>query len=269
MVQSNLWVVGCATALFAWVGLAIKGRIDGIGLSGAALFLFVIYTLDRYRSTPEDQRDAPVDLDPSAFVARHRVWFRAALILALAGLVGLGCFRPRFFLSLLAAFTITAFYLVPVPFLGRRLKELPFFKNAYAPLSVVLLAMVFLECWPTSLSGAAVLGSAVLLCQLNAWTFDLKDIEGDRGAGIRLLSTILEPRTLIHLLLIESVLLAGLFVVFLPAPWHLGASLAAIGNVLSLMRMRRRFDLHWLFLVHEAMLAVPFLVFLASRWIPW
>ncbi len=265
LVQSSLWTVACVSALYAWISLALLGRLDGIGLAGATLFLFIIYTLDRYRAPSEDRREAPVELDPTAFVGRHRAAFRVALLLSVLGLGALILHRPWMLWSLLASFAVTAFYVIPIPRRGLRLKDLPFFKNAYAPLSAVLFPMVFLNCWPTTERSIAVFLGAALLCQLNIWTFDVKDISADRTTGIKLLSTVLPTPAYLSILLTESLLLAGLFAWLVPAPWNLGAAGAALGSGISLWHLRRSFSLRWLFVVHEATVALPLLIHLLIR----
>lgn len=265
LVESSLWVTASFTALGAWMSLTLDGHIDVVGCAALALFLFVIYTLDRYRAQPEDAREAPRDVDPAAFVARHRPAFRVALAVAAAGLAALVAHRPRLLASVALSLAASAFYVVPLPLLGRRLKELPFFKNAYAPAVVVLFAVAFLGKLPDSPRALSVMAAMFIVLQLNIWAFDVKDIDDDRRAGLTLLSTIMPARTFLAALAAEALLAAVVSAFVLPAPASLAVSLTALANAAVLWRLRQRFSLRLLFFVHEALAALPLVVTLLVR----
>ena len=162
------------------------------------------------------------------------------------------------------------------PLLGFRFKDAPLLKTFFAP-TIITAALISL---PWIHEGPPVSRAAFALIAVRAWTLllfnmtlcDLRDIAGDRRAGIASLPAVLgekRTRTLLWLLLatIEALALATLWqspaslaapwrIVSLSAPLYLGAILLAIRRPRS-----ERFYEWWV----EGILFLPALAILAGR----
>lgn len=264
LVESGVWVSLTFPALGAWASLSIRGTVDGIGFAALCLFVFAIFGLDRYSEHPEDRHDRPLDIDPVAFVQRHRGAFRAALLASAAAQIVLIALERRLALCLAIAFGSSVFYMVRVPVLGKRLKELPFFKNVYAPAVLTMFLYGFLGLRPTW-EGAPILAVVYFLTQINNITCDMKDVDNDRRAGLRLFSTALAPRRAYAVLVGGALVGAALSPLALPRPWSVGAVAGFLALAGVVDRLSRRFSRRLLFVWCEVALAVPLLVWAAGR----
>lgn len=264
-IQSSILSVTAVVSLCAWVSLTSYGYIDLVATAALGLILFIFYTLDRALAPPEDVFQPAGGLNPGAFVGHHHRFFRKALIVAvllLAFLIGL---RPKLLFDLIGAVAVVLFYMVPVPGLAGRIKDIPYFKHVYAPLSLVAFTIIFFGIDPRQPGHCGALCGLVGLAQINTWAFDLKDIEGDRRAGIRLLAGVVPPRTYLALLACEALLLAPVFFAVVPPSGKLGAVAAAIGNAVILLVLRHRFSLRVLFYGLDAIAIVPLAIALLFR----
>lgn len=262
LVQSGIWVTLAWVALGAWASLAAVGKIDGIGLATMTAFLFQIYTLDRYVTHPEDQQDGAHVLDPAAFVARHRKSFRYALFLSLLMQLVLVVMRPWLLVALAISWGITVFYVVRVPLLNLRLKQVPFFKNVYAPTVLTAYIVMFLRL-PLGGKSAPVLASVFIVVLINVLAFDMKDVDNDRRAGLRLISTELPPQVVYALLIGGSLLSAALFLLAMPRPWSLTIAVSLVSMAGCILRLSRRFSRSLLFVVLDGLAALPLLLAVA------
>jgi 4-hydroxybenzoate polyprenyltransferase len=261
LVESSLWVSLHTTAFGAWVSIAAGRTIDIVELTALFIYLLQIYTLDRYLDHPEDHGAPAERPNPAAFVARHRGAFRAALIASAAIDVLLVAIKPALLFRMAFCFALTAFYMVRVPWIGLRLKEVPFFKNVYAPGALLAVFCAFLGIVP-SWQDAPVLAMAYLLMQLNTILFDMKDVENDRRAGIRLISTVFAPDTVYALLTGCALAGALVFSIALPAPWNIGAIAGFLTTGVWVRRLARRFSRRLLFVWVDTQ-DIPLLVTLA------
>jgi 4-hydroxybenzoate polyprenyltransferase len=264
LVESSLWVSLQIVVLGAWISLAARGTIDGLGLAALFLFSFQIYTLDRMMGHPEDCVAPAERPAPAEFVGRHKRAFRKALVASAAIELMILTIKPMLLVSIAFSAGATAFYMVRVPWIGMRLKEVPFCKNVYAPGVLMAIICAFSGVVP-SRQDAPVLGAAFLLLQIDIVTFDMKDVENDRRAGLRLISTVLPPRAVYALLVVSALVCAGLFSVFIPAPWNVGVVAGFLSAALCVRRLARRFSRRFLFFWGDAVTAVPLLVTLAIR----
>lgn len=264
LVESGAWVSLVVVALGAWASLATRDAIDWTGLTALGLFLFAIFGLDRFFDHPEDRHDRVVDIDPAAFVRRHRGAFGAALLAASAALVALVALDRRLVLALAIAFGSSIFYMIRVPVLGKRLKELPFFKNIYAPAVLTTFTCSFLGL-PFTRESGPVLAVVFFVIQINNITFDMKDVENDRRAGLRLISTTFSPRRVYAMLVGAALVGAALSPLALPRPWSIGAAAGFLALAGIVQRLSRRFSRRLLFVWCDGVLAVPLLVWAAGR----
>ena len=207
---------GLASALFAtgfqpYASLALTGQIDPVASSSMLLFVWKMYLLDRLKTNPEDDHDGAGNA--AAFARRHRAgcWtLFAVLALAQAWLV---VRQPWLARSIALSLAVSVLYLVRLPLLKRRVKEIPYLKCFY--LSAVALVIV---AWFTPGLGAAAPGRVVavaaicfLLYFLNFSLYDVKDLEGDARANLRTLAGAVPLPIFLraHLLLSSIVLVLG------------------------------------------------------------
>lgn len=162
------------------------------------------------------------------------------------------------------------------PLLGFRFKDAPLLKTFFAP-TIIAAALIGL---PWIHEGAPASGAAFALIALRAWALllfnmtlcDLRDIAGDRRAGIASLPVVLgekRTRTLLWLLLgtIEALALATLLQspASLAASWRivaLGAPLYLGGILLAVRRPRSEGFYEWWV---EGILFLPAFAVLAGR----
>ena len=204
------------------------------------LFLWAMYLWDRLGSRPEDAVQ-PAD-GAGAHVHRHARSYRTLLALLLVLLAWRVLREPPLALALGASLLLSAGYLLPLPGLGRRIKELPFAKTPYLAGVVVLMPGFWLQAPPSGAAGWAMLLALASLCAANFMIFDLKDVDSDCRAGIRTLANRL-PLPVLLRVAAAPVALAAVMALVLPPP--LAAVLLALcgAYALSLHRLgRHRLD---------------------------
>lgn len=203
-------------------------------------FVWMMYVLDRLKPQPEDAGAG--DESAAGFVKRRRGTF--SLLVAALVLVQAACAaaQPRFAVALAASFLASIFYLVPLPWIGKRTKDLPYAKTLHNMLAMVFIpaAVIWADAavpWSTLVWAAPV---PVLLGGINNVLYDLKDIEADRRAGIRTFAVALGPRRLIAGAGAVLAATTTLALLSLPPPLMLvSACLAAFyGAVLWALRAR-------------------------------
>ncbi|HEX4086512.1 MAG TPA: UbiA family prenyltransferase [Chthoniobacteraceae bacterium] len=173
-------------SLGRWTGFA-SGRLLPLWLAGA----LVVYNLDRLKRDPSDSLNTPERVELHGMLRRWS-WLLAVggsavlvlwpLLMGNAALLGLTCLALAVSLS------------YSFPLMGPRLKEVPVLKTLFAPM-VVLVAVLA----PPVLFQRLAIGAPLLLAAGWAWTLllfnmllcDLRDIEGDRLAGIKSLPVLL------------------------------------------------------------------------------
>lgn len=227
-------------------------------------FIWSMYLLDRLKSAPEDAGRG--DASAGGFVARRRrlfVGLAAALALAqVACIVAM----PRLGLWTLGALLVSSLYVLKIPVLGRRVKDIPFVKPFYLGTVYALLAWgIVVVDGDTARTGLGPFAFVVVVFGVNAALYDLKDAAADRRAGIRTFANTFSHRTFLAgagLVLLALVLSSSLL---LPAHlMQLGLVSLALYAVALLALRRRPFDMTMSAAIDGGHAAAVILVWLAS-----
>lgn len=261
LIESSVWVIACILALAIWTSLMLRSHVDIPGLLSFALFLFQIYWLDRSRAPQEDSPSREQRPSPSLFILKYRLlhsYFIGATLLA----QGLLFIRyPRLFISYVLALFVTVFYVLPLPALGKRIKEFPYAKNVYAPAAFTFCLFIFSEHLFSKENAWVFLIVNFFLSAANSALFDMKDIEGDRRAGLRLISTCADPGTVFKSLIIFNFLCALSFLVLLPPMMGIPVTAAFVAQGSVACCMAWRFSKRGLMFFADGVLFVPLLVY--------
>jgi hypothetical protein len=184
---------GLASALFVsafqpFIALAVTGAVRPAWTAAMFLFVWTMYLADRLKLHPEDDHEA--DGNAAAFVRRHQraVWILFALLVAAQGV--LVAVDPALVRPIALATLISLLYLVRLPLVRRRVKEIAYLKCFYLAGTALLLVALFTPGLAGALDGAggALLAACFSLYFLNFSLFDAKDVEADRRANIRSLA---------------------------------------------------------------------------------
>jgi len=210
---------GLASALFVagfqpYASLVLTGGIDPVASSSMLLFVWMMYLLDRLKTNPEDAHDA--EANAAAFTRRHRVGCWTLFAALATAEVVLVIEHPRLLRAIGLSLAVSVLYLVRLPLLGRRVKEIPYLKCFFlSAISLVIVASFTpgLEAAPPG-RVVAVAGICFLLYFLNFSLYDIKDLEGDARANLKTLAALVPVPIFLraHRLLSLLVLLLGLVV---------------------------------------------------------
>jgi hypothetical protein len=214
---------GVASALFVtafqpFLSLAVTGEVRPAWTASFFLFVWIMYLADRLRSNPEDQQEA--DGNAAAFVRRHR---RSMLGLCAALAVGQALLvigDPRLLARLALALAISSVYIVRLPFLGRRVKEIAYLKCFYLAGTALVLVGLFTPHLLAALDArtSLLLGACFSLYFLNFSLYDVKDVEADRRANIKTLAGACSPGLFLRAQLLGALLTLAAVLLLLPAP---------------------------------------------------
>jgi 4-hydroxybenzoate polyprenyltransferase len=244
-------------SLGRWAGFA-SGRLLPLWLAGA----LVVYNLDRLKQDPADSVNTPER------VRWHGMLRRWSWLLTVAGgavLVLWPLWIGNGGLLLLTALALPLSLSYSFPLMGPRLKDVPVLKTLFAPLVVltaVLAPPILLQGLAVSPALLMAAGWSWALLMFNMVLCDLRDIEGDRGAGTRSLPVLLgEKRTqgLLWLLIVAGAVCAMMH----GWPILAGATVAAL-SPLALAAHRRRNEAFYEWLA-EGTLFLPALVELGKH----
>ena len=244
-------------SLGQWAGFS-SGKLLPLWLAGA----LVVYNLDRLKKDPTDNVNTPERVRWHAMLRRWS-WLitalGAAVLVLWPLLIGNGV------LLLLTALALPLSLSYSFPLMGTRLKEVPVLKTLFAPL-VVLTAVLA----PPILFQGLALGTPLLLMTAWSWALllfnmvlcDLRDIEGDRAAGIKSLPVLLgEAGTQV---LLWALIATGTLCALLHGlPILAGATVAAL-SPLAMAAHRRRNEAFYEWLA-EGTLFLPALVTLGKH----
>jgi 4-hydroxybenzoate polyprenyltransferase len=242
-------------SLGRWAGFA-SGRLLPLWLAGA----LVVYNLDRLKQDPADSVNTPER------VRWHGMLRRWSWLLTVAGgavLVLWPLWIGNGGLLLLTALALPLSLSYSFPLMGPRLKDVPVLKTLFAPLVVltaVLAPPILLQGLAVSPALLMAAGWSWALLMFNMVLCDLRDIEGDRGAGTRSLPVLLgEKRTqgLLWLLIVAGAVCAMMH----GWPILAGATVAAL-SPLAAHRRRNEAFYEWL---AEGTLFLPALVELGKH----
>jgi len=184
---------GIGVTCLGWVSCCLTG---GSWLRSAPLWLggyLLVYNLDRLHYDPADRVNTPTrflcreSLRPKRLIV---IWLSVATLIGWPGLTG------RWWLIPLLALVIAAlqFYSRPLPYVRKRMKDLPVLKTFIAP-ALIATVLVF---WPVlelrrSLGFREILIFfwCLIILSVNSLSFDLRDIEGDVRTGTRTAAVLL------------------------------------------------------------------------------
>lgn len=186
-------VGGVGVTCLGWVACYLTG---GSWVRSAPLWLggyLLVYNLDRLHYDPADRENTP-----TRFLCRESLRPKRLILiwLSVITLVGWSALTGRWWLIPPLALVIAAlqFYSRPLPYIRKRLKDLPVLKTFIAPL-LIAVVLVF---WPVlelrrNLGTREILiffWCLIILC-VNSLSFDLRDIQGDLRLGTRTVAVLL------------------------------------------------------------------------------
>ena len=186
-------VGGVGITCLGWVACYLTG---GSWIWSAPLWLggyLLVYNLDRLHYDPVDRVNTP-----TRFRYRESLRPKRLIVIGLSAviLIGWSVLTGRWWLIPPLALVIAAlqFYSRPLPYLRKRLKDLPVLKTFIAP-SLIAAVLVL---WPVvelrrNLGTREILiffWCLIILC-VNSLSFDLRDIRGDLRMGTRTAAVLL------------------------------------------------------------------------------
>jgi 4-hydroxybenzoate polyprenyltransferase len=186
-------VGGVGVTCLGWVACYLTG---GSWIRSAPLWLggyLLVYNLDRLHYDPADRENTP-----TRFLCRESLRPKRLIViwLSVIALVGWSAFTGRWWLIPPLALVIAAlqFYSRPLPYIRKRLKDLPVLKTFIAPLLIAAVLVL----WPVlelrrNLGTREILiffWCLIILC-VNSLSFDLRDIQGDLRLGTRTVAVLL------------------------------------------------------------------------------
>jgi hypothetical protein len=221
---------GLASALFVvgfqpFLALQLTGRVDVLSTSSMLLLVWKLYLVDRAIQHPEDAHEH--EGNAAAFVRRYRLACSGLLLALAAAQAWLVVLRPQLLWSIAASVLVSLCYFTKLPVLGKRAKEIPYFKCFYLTGSSLALVAFFTPgIWRApSWTGGAALALAFVLYFLNFSLYDIKDLAADARANIKTLAATLPLR---HFLNVHvAVALLASLVALLALPGGAGRVLAA------------------------------------------
>jgi 4-hydroxybenzoate polyprenyltransferase len=186
-------VGGVGVTCLGWVACYLTG---GSWIRSAPLWLggyLLVYNLDRLHYDPADRENTP-----TRFLCRESLRPKRLILiwLSVIALVGWSALTGRWWLIPPLALVIAAlqFYSRPLPYIRKRLKDLPVLKTFIAPLLIAAVLVL----WPVlelrrNLGTREILiffWCLIILC-VNSLSFDLRDIQGDLRLGTRTAAVLL------------------------------------------------------------------------------
>jgi 4-hydroxybenzoate polyprenyltransferase len=186
-------VGGVAVTSLGWVSCYLTGSP---WLRSAPLWLggyLLVYNLDRLHYDPADQVNTPTRFLYRESLRSKRlllIWVSAATLVTWPAITGRWWLIP----PIVLAIAILQFYSRPMPFVRKRLKDLPVLKTFIAPFLIAAVLVL----WPV-LEIRRNLGAREMLVffwcfivlSVNSISFDLRDIQGDVRNGTRTLPVLL------------------------------------------------------------------------------
>jgi 4-hydroxybenzoate polyprenyltransferase len=207
------------------------------------LFVWMMYLVDRMGDHPEDrEHDEQGGGASASFVRQNRAGCRLLLLGLCGSQLALIWQEPQLLKSIAVSLACSVFYMVELPFVGKRVKQLPFVKCFYlAACSLVITASFTpgLASLPWARL-AAPLGVAYALYFLNYSLYDVKDVAGDTRANIRTFAAAMPLAVFLnaHVALALSTLLVALAI--LPHTAALVLSSVCLFHAGASLWLRRR-----------------------------
>jgi 4-hydroxybenzoate polyprenyltransferase len=186
-------VGGVSVTCLGWVACHLTGspwvRSAPLWLGGYLL----VYNFDRLHYDPADQVNTPRRFLYRESLRSKRfflIWLSAAVLVGWPAVTGRWWLIP----PIAVAIAALQFYSRPIPFVGKRLKDLPVLKTFIAPLLIAAVLVL----WPVLELGRSlglremlVFSWCFIILSVNSISFDLRDIEGDLRSRTRTLPVLL------------------------------------------------------------------------------
>jgi 4-hydroxybenzoate polyprenyltransferase len=184
---------GAASALFVtafqpFLSLIVTGEVRPRATASMFLFVWSMYLADRLKTNPEDELDG--DGNAAAFARRHPRFMRLLFVGLLVGQLAFVVTDPGLLVPLALGTLVSLLYLVRLPLIGRRLKEVSYLKCFYLASAALVLVALFTPglMAVTTPRTVGLLGACFFLYFLNFSLYDIKDVEADRRANIKTLA---------------------------------------------------------------------------------
>jgi 4-hydroxybenzoate polyprenyltransferase len=239
-----LEIVGaCAVTALGWVACR---TLDVVWWPSAPLWFsgyLLVYNLDRLYPDPADHLNTPIRTEFGRRLRPFRIIFvLASGLMMMIWPVVTG--RPWLALLLVLAAVGLQYYSRPIPFIGYRLKDLPYLKSLVAPLVIAMILVI----WPSlenghrlDSMGLTIFAWCFCILTINSLVFDYRDIDGDRVTRTRTIpATLGQRRTTVLLTLLAVTLFLLSQRVFAVRPDFLVMPVAlGIGSALLLLSLKR------------------------------
>lgn len=175
----------------AFVGTLFGAGVDIVGMGAAMSAMVLVYMADRMVVQEEDRYADHAHIRHAR--GSNRYFFLAAFFALYAACAAA---RPKVLYHTASAAAVCVWYAVPIPGVGRRIKNLfPGSKNLFVGGVHTYWALACLDVWPPIDQWTPVL---LLVCltfnaSMSTMFMDVKDVDGDRRAGVVTLPTLLGP----------------------------------------------------------------------------
>ena len=201
---ATLFHIGLASALFVTgfqplLALRLTGHEHPLHTVSMLLLVWKLYLLDRALEHPEDA--SLHEGNSAAFLRRFPRSSWSLFGVLAAGQLSLVLLAPELLGAIALSVAVSVFYFVKVPLLGKRAKQLPYFKCFYLSGCALVVVGAFTPGMWSYLTGRglAALSLSFLLFFLNFSLYDIKDVVGDTRANIKTFAAALPPRLFLTL----------------------------------------------------------------------
>jgi hypothetical protein len=212
---------GVASALFVtafqpFLSVTITGEVRPRATASMFLFVWAMYLADRLKTNPEDELEG--DGNAAAFARRHPHFMRLLFVGLLVGQLALVVTDPGLLVPLALGTLVSLLYLVRLPILGRRLKEVSYAKCFYLASAALVLVALFTPGLTAASTPRTIglLAACFALYFLNFSLYDIKDLEADRRANIKTLAGALPAAAFLRAQLAASLLTLAVVLWLLP-----------------------------------------------------
>tara|TARA_B110000046_G_scaffold25053_1_gene24235 strand:- start:10803 stop:11630 length:828 start_codon:yes stop_codon:yes gene_type:complete len=190
----------------------------------------ITYTADKLVANDEDKRGR--SYDGGAF-ARHRRATACFLAACFAVFGACALHHPDLLVSSVLTSAITAFYVTPLPVVGKRIKTLfPLSKTVYVAGVAAVWSHATQLAVPDTPARWRIAALSALFVAHQTAAFDLKDVDADRHAGVVTLPTLLGADNAVRVLCASYVALGVACMCTLPALAD-GVSMLAVTLVVA------------------------------------
>ena len=189
LVQLFLW-----PHMTFWVGLVVAWKEHVFEIVAACFGLAGAYLLDRAKSGVED---AESTFSVAVAGREYATLLKGVFGVACAVVAACGVERPHVRWAAVRALGGFYFYAVPLPLVGRRIKEIfPGSKALFVATLQTWWPFAMCDAWDAAIATRADLVGCLFASFVMATCFmDIKDIEGDRAAGVVTIANLLGART--------------------------------------------------------------------------